>query len=520
MITENRVKQLPEDVIKKIAAGEIVERPANVLKELIENSLDAGATQIEVYIEKGGKRLIQVKDNGSGIHPEDLPEVIKRYSTSKISSIEDLYDLHSYGFRGEALYSISAVSKFSIISRPEGFPLGKEMYVEGGSIKYISDTGAPIGTTVKVKDLFFNVPVRQKFLKSEKTELVHIIEVFVKYAFMHPDKHFSLFVDGKEKFKLVPSSIEERIRNVYPKIQELYKISYENELGSVEGFISLNEAVHKKGIIYINGRPIKSWVLDKVLKSVFGKNFYLLFIELPPYFVDFNVHPSKEEVKFKKDAPVIDLIKKASENIQTPIKKKRDFILKQEETTYQKDVEFKILGQVEDTFLVVYLDGELYLVDQHVAHERINFYLLKKKYLTYEIQKKPLEKPIRSSLSLEEIHKIEENQDKLFSFGYIFDIEDSTLSITAVPSFVSEKEAKKLFFEIIEEFDKKRPVEDILADIACKNSILAGDILSDKEAQTLLKNWLLTDNPNLCPHGRPIYYRISLDQVRKIVGRR
>ena len=518
MIIGKKVRHLPEEVIKKIAAGEVVERPANVLKELIENSIDAGADNIEVYIEKGGKKLIQVKDNGEGIYPEDLPEVIKRYTTSKISTIDDMYNLHSYGFRGEALYSISAVSKFSIVSRPEDIPLGKELYVEGGVIKYISETGAPVGTTVKVRDLFYNFPVRQKFLKSEKTELVHIIDVFIKYALKHTDKTFKLFVDGKEKFNLFPSTLEDRIRQIYPKIQELFKIEYENELGKVEGYISLNEAANKKGIIYINDRPVKNWVLDKVLKSVFGKNFYVLFIELPPYFVDFNVHPSKEEVKFKKDTPVIDLIKRSSEHIKTPVKKNFNTI-KSSEISYQKDVEFKLLGQVEDTFLVAYLDGDVYLIDQHVAHERINFYLLKKKYLTYEIPKKALGKPIREELSLDEIKKIEANQDKLFSLGYIFELQDNNLVINAVPSFIEENKAKELFFETLEEFDKERPIEDIIADISCKNSVTSGDILSDKEAQALLKNWLLTDNPNLCPHGRPIYYRISLDKVRKIIGR-
>ncbi len=517
---DKRVKQLPEDVVSKIAAGEVVERPANVLKELLENALDAEANRIDIYIEKGGKKLIQVKDNGLGIHPDDLPEVIKRYTTSKISDIDDLYDLHSYGFRGEALYSISSVSKFSIISRQKDMPLGKEIFVEGGNVRYISETGAPVGTTVKVKDLFFNVPVRQKFLKSEKTELVHIVDTFIKYALIHTDKSFSLYIDGREKFNLSPSSLESRIKEIYPKVKDLYSIQYENELGRVKGYVSLNEGISKKGILYINGRPVRNWVLDRVIKSVFGKNFYVLFIELPPYFVDFNIHPSKEEVKFRKDAPVIELLKKASEHIKTPLKRKTSYTLSQEVKNYKREIPFKVLGQIEDTFLVVYLDGELYLVDQHVAHERVNFHILKKRYLSYQIQKKTLKKPIKVNLSIDEIYKVEEHQDFLFSIGYTFEINDSQITISQIPSFVPEKEAKKLFFEILEDFDKERPVEDILAEISCKNSIIAGDILSDIEAQTLLKNWLLTDNPNLCPHGRPIYYKISLDQVKKAIGRR
>jgi len=515
-----KIKHLPEEVIKKIAAGEVVERPANVLKELLENAIDAKSTEIQVSVEKGGKSLIQVKDNGEGIYPEDLPDVIKRYTTSKISSIDDLYDLNSYGFRGEALYSISSVSKFSIVSRPKDCELGNELYAEGGAIKYIFETGAPVGTTVKIRDLFFNFPVRQKFLKSEKTELIHILDVFIKYVLINTEIKFRLFVDGKEKFNVYQPSIEERIRSLYPNIGKLYRVEFENEIGKIEGFVSLDESTNKKGIIYINERPVKNWVLDKVLKSTFGRNFYVVYITLPPYFVDFNVHPSKEEVKFKKDAPVIELIKKSAEHIKTPVKKKYVDFVSQKKEHYTKDVEFKVLGQVEDTFIVVYLDGDLYLVDQHVAHERINFYLLKKRYLTGNIEKRYLEKPFIKKISIYESVKLESEKEKLFSLGFDFYIKDEILHINAIPSFLPEKKGKELFFEIVESFDKKKPVEDILSDIACKNSIISGDILSDKEAQTLLKNWLLTDNPNLCPHGRPIYYRISIEQVRKIVGRK
>ena len=513
-----RVKKLPEDVVKKIAAGEVVDRPASVLKELIENSLDAGATKIDVFVEKGGKKLIQVKDNGEGIHPDDITDVINRYTTSKISSVDDLYSLDFYGFRGEALYSISSVSKLTIVSRVKDFPLGKELVVEGGRIKYVGDTGAPVGTNVKVIDLFYNIPVRQKFLKTDKTELVYIIDTFVKYALIHTDKHFNLYIDGKEKFNLSPESIEERIKRIYPRLNNLYRFSAENEVGKAEGFVSLDESLSKKGIIYINERPVKNWVLSKVLKSIFGKNFFVLFLELPPYFVDFNVHPSKQEVKLKKDAPVIELVKKASESIKTePVKKV--YTVKQEVKNYSKDVEFKVLGQIENTFLVVYLDGDVYFIDQHVAHERINYNLLRKKYLSQSIEKKKLKNALKVELSQEDKLRIEENENKLRQF-FGFRVEENSLDIYEIPSFINSKDAESVFFEILESFDIKKPIEDSLAEIACKSSIKAGDLLTDKEAQSLLKTWILTDNPNLCPHGRPIYYKISLDTIKKAVGRK
>jgi len=522
-----KIKKLPEEVINKIAAGEIVERPANVLKELIENSLDAGATLIEVYIEKGGKRLISVKDNGEGISGEDIVNAVSRFATSKIRSEEDLFYITTYGFRGEALASISSVSKFRILSRTIDEPIGHELIIEGGKIKSLTEKGSSIGTLVEVRDIFYNVPARAKFLKSERTELVHILDVFTKYVLRHPQKHFKIYIDGKELYNLYPTTLEERLKSIFPQkiINNLTKINYENALGKVEGFISLGNET-KKSYLYINGRPVKSALIQKQIKKLIGNSFYLLFIELPPYFVDHNVHPAKLEVKFRKEAPVVNLVKGALEENLNPFKTHTvsfQDTLKQETSVYNLDKKgkFEIIGQVEDTFLIVYYNGELYIIDQHVAHERILYELLLNQYMEKGyIPSQKLIVPVPLKLTPDQLAKLVSFKDRLEKIGYKFDIKEPMVFVQAVPADISISAAEEALKDILETGELYLPVEEIFSMIACKQSITAGDRLNKEKAASLLEMWIKTNNPNLCPHGRPIYYKISLDEIKKAVGRK
>ena len=521
------IKILPKDVVDKISAGEVINRPASVLKELLENSIDAEANKIDVYVEAGGKRLIEVVDNGVGIKPDEITLAVKRHATSKIEDIDDLYNLNSYGFRGEALYSISAVSKFSIISKPEDYPLGKELYVEGGNIMSLSDTGCPTGTKVKVKDLFFNVPARQKFLKNSRVEFTHILDIFLKYALNYPNIHFRLFKDGKLYLNLEPSDLESRLEDIYPKLKgKFLKVEAENEIGRIEGFIALDESYKKQGFLYVNKRPIKNRDLKKVISSYAGNIFFLLFIDVYPYLVDFNIHPTKEEVKFRKDKPVYDLIKKALKNEDkksyTISKNPISQALAQPVVEYGKETKrdnFKLLGQVEDTFLVVYLDGDIYIVDQHVAHERINYELLYRKYLKEDIPTKELNRKINIELSPIDLEKFKLKSDDLKRLGFDFKLENNLLKIFKIPIYLDRNEAKSILMEVIHSEDSFIPLDKILGEIACSKSLKSGEFIDENEALALLKTWLETNNPNLCPHGRPIYYKVSLDDVRKILGR-
>ncbi|NPA58585.1 MAG: DNA mismatch repair endonuclease MutL [Aquificae bacterium] len=506
-----RIKRLPEQVINRIAAGEVVERPASVLKELVENSLDAQATQIQVKVEKGGKRLVEVRDNGIGIHPDDVMEAVGRFSTSKINSFDDLYAINTYGFRGEALSSISSVSRFSLITRQEGLPLGRELLVEGGVFRHLSDTGAPTGTTVRVKDLFFNLPVRERFLKSERTELNHIIDTFTKYAVYHHDKHFSLTVDGKTVYSLPPADVEERIRQVFPKAKELVRIREENGTGKVEGFFS-PDYQPSKGYIYINGRPVKNSLLKRIITSKLGKSFFVLFLELPPYQVDFNVHPSKTEVKFRREEPVYRLVKEALEKPVSP-----SIYISQPDRKYGG--KFEVIGQIDNTFLVVHLNGEVYFVDQHVAEERINYELLKRKYRKGEI---PVEKinPVNIPLDGKQMERLEELGELLEKAGFRYEKTDGGVKVFGVASYGKNSNLKDIFLSILNSEYPEMEVENLLGEFACKLSVEAGELLEDEEAKNILRLWLETDNPNLCPHGRPIYYKIPLEQIKKKVGRK
>ena len=524
--TDNNIKKLPEDVINKISAGEVINRPSSVLKELIENSIDAGADLIEVYLEEGGKKLISVVDNGKGIAPDELALAVERHTTSKISSFEEIYNINSYGFRGEALYSISSVSKFSIISRKKEFPLGKEIYIEGGKVLSLVDTGSNIGTKVKVKDLFFNVPVRKKFLKSSNVEFKHSLDIFLKYSLIHPDKHFKLYKDGKLYLDLEPTDLKGRLLDIFPKLKnKLVEISAETEVGKVYGYIALDESYKKSGYIYVNNRPVKNYQLQKFIRELIGVKFYLLFIDIPPYLADFNIHPTKEEVKFRKDKPVFDLIREGFRNVKTfKGKEKEDnYLLAQNTVSFEKDTvlpKLEFLGQIEETFLIVYLDGDLYVIDQHILSERINFELLYREFLKNgKINSKKLSRKSKLELSPVEFEKLKSISKDLRNLGFNFVFNNREVYLTEIPLYLSLKEAKKILSEILHSEDIILPIEKIIGEIACGKSVKSGDILSEVEAKILLETWLKTDNPNLCPHGRPIYYKLSMNEVKKILGR-
>ena len=426
------IRILPQEVRKLIAAGEVVETPANVVKELIENSLDAGAKKIEIEVLQSGKRLIKVRDNGKGILPEDLPLTIREGATSKISTAEELYSVKSYGFRGEALHSIARVSRLYIKSRHFSQELGKELYAEGGREIYIKDTAHPVGTTVEVRDLFFNFPVRLKFLKSNRTERKRITETVIAYALAHPDVSFYLEMEGKEVFNLPPSGVEERIVELFGLKTPPEHAYLENETAKVEIFYYPNYKSNKF-FLFLNGRPVRNRELQTYLKNKLGyKTLAFLFLELPPYGVDVNIHPRKEEVKFLRERKVLELIGSLFGKRE---RKPLPLMLKQEiKPTYGVE-EFQILGQLEDTLILAYRDGFIYFFDQHLLDEVANYNL----------------------------------------YG-----------------------------------DEGR---------ACKLSVKAGQKLTNEEMENLLKTWVGLGEPKTCPHGRPVYYKLPLEEIYKGLGR-
>ncbi|HIQ31054.1 MAG TPA: DNA mismatch repair endonuclease MutL [Aquifex aeolicus] len=423
------VKVLPPNVRSKIAAGEVIESPVDVVKELVENSLDAGATRVDVEIAKGGKRLIWVRDNGTGVHPEDIDKVFLEGATSKIESEQDLMSLSSYGFRGEALHSIVSVSRFRMRSRFFGEGAGWEVELEGGTLLSKRMVGMATGTEVEVRDLFFNLPARRSFLKREDTERNRIVELLKTYALAKPQVSFSLLSNGKELLFVRSSKERERVEEVLGGYVE--EVGGEKEFLKVRVFLRRN-VPKGKFYLFVNSRPVSSKALVEFLRKKFGyKTLCAVFMELPPFFIDFNVHPKKKEIKFLKERKTLALLEGIlSREGDLPVPG-----IAQEVPSY--GAAFKVLGQVKDTLIVAQRGDYLYFFDQHLLSERLNY-------------------------------------------------------------------------------ESMGPGDE---DLACRVSLKAGRTLTRREMEELLKRWETLHNPHVCPHGRPIYYRIHLREIYDKLGR-
>lgn len=309
MENQRRIKVLPAEVVDQIKAGEIVERPASVLKELIENSIDSGATRIDVAIDGAGEKLISVKDNGCGMSREDVCTCLKQHATSKLARVQDLDEIHTLGFRGEAIPSIASSSRMRIVTAPENEP-GTEVVVRYGGEPTVTPYGMPRGTLVEVRDLFRNMPARRAFLKSPQAEMGHVFKTFVAHAFAHPEIGFKLNVAGGRSFSLLPdSTLRERIGAFYGSELADSLVPFEHSVGdvSVHGFLQLPSgfsAFHQEQFFFVNGRPASEPIIHCALKDALAcsqgdaRPFVVLFVEVPTCQVNVNVHPAKREVRF------------------------------------------------------------------------------------------------------------------------------------------------------------------------------------------------------------------------------
>ena len=360
---------LPDEVKSKIASGEVIEGPAEVVKELVENSLDAGATRIEIEVIKGGKRFIQVKDNGMGIPSEDIEKAILSGATSKITSLEDLQKLYTYGFRGEALHSISIVSRMTLRSRFYQEDSGKEIKVESGNIISRKEVGMPVGTHIEVYDLFYNLPVRRNFLAKEDVEKRKILKIVKTLALTNPSVSFILKSEDKEIINLrFTNNLKDRIENIFEHNFEY--LSVEETPFKIDLFIASKKA--SGTYLYINKRPVYNKELIEFLQKTI-RNLCICYIELPPYLIDVNIHPKKYEVKILKENKIKDFIKKA-------LGRKHEItisVLKNNKTS-NLNFDFEVIGIIDNTLIVVkYLDY-LYFFDLHLLSERYNHEIVKK----------------------------------------------------------------------------------------------------------------------------------------------
>lgn len=634
-----KIEVLNKHVADLIAAGEVVERPASVVKELTENAIDSGATFITIEIKNGGKSFIRVTDNGCGIDKEDVKTAFLRHATSKIKTEDDLFKILTLGFRGEALASICAVSRTEMITRTENNNAGTHIKVSGGEILSEEEVGTPVGTTIIVRDLFFNVPARLKFLKKDQTEAAHIADVVDKLILSHPEISIKFISDGNERaYSSGDNNIISCAYAVFGKeyAREMLTVKYENEGITVSGAVAgnhISRANRNFQCFFVNGRYIKSKLLSSSVEEAFlekmGKDRYpicVIKIDMNPSMVDINVHPAKTEAKFVdeqqisravyfavenalkatkteyevyktpknifrnsadagdgrefyqssfktaqnnigyennnytsgaanngnyslkepdsfikyavnvEEIPVSELPKsmyeaeayKPSEEVvkQAEIPDDNAFYVKESEPenklqnkTENEDfsAEYRIIGQAFLCYILVEQNNNLYLIDQHAAHERQNFDKLKSYADSGVNFSQMLLAPVVLSLTMPEKASIMQNLDEFSKLGFIVeDFGQRDVIIRATPVPLQEEELSALILEILQSLEKGKRQKysemqkEILYQIACKSSIKANKPLTMEEMKAVADYVFSLEDENTCPHGRPVI--ISFDK--------
>jgi len=577
-----KIRILPEILSNKIAAGEVVERPASVVKELIENALDANSTRVIIEVERGGRSLIRVSDNGNGMSRDDALLALERYATSKIYEDADLFSIKTLGFRGEALPSIASVSRFSMETRDEASPVGTGIVVEGGKIKKVSEVGAPVGTMITVKQLFFNTPARRKFLKTINTEVGHIADIAASIALGWPKVQFRIHHNGKiVKSWSSVSDPAARVADVLDSdlMNAMNRMEFGDDCFSVSGWISSPRAVRstsRKIYTYINGRFIRDRVIQHALFEGYTgklmKGQYpvaVLDIKVPFDRVDVNVHPTKHTVRFSDQRKVHDAIRDAvartlqladhrkwaipeppnqqktavSELVASYTGSEARIPLRVEKTAEMKikDIpakqadlwdkkrfgDLRIIGQLHNTYILCESDEGLVLVDQHAAHERILFERLKNRSTIPVKASQNLLIPETIDLGYREADILEKIIADLKEVGLeIEPFGGNTFVVKSVPGLLSNREIKPLIIEIVEKmiaFDFAPGIEGAIDQclilMACHGAIRAHQHLSDQQIRELLKQLDECENPSNCPHGRPTWIRWSARFLEKSFSR-
>ena len=633
-----RINVLPKEIYQLIAAGEVVERPSSVVKEMIENSLDAGAKNITLEIKNGGSTYIRITDDGCGIERDDVRKVFISHATSKISKKDDLNSIGTLGFRGEAMASISAVSKVELLTKAENEEIGTRYEIAGGEELEFDDAGCPNGTTIVVRDIFFNTPARMKFLKKDVTEGNQVAGIVDRMAISHPEISFRFIRDGKQV--LITSGNGDLKSTVYSVLgkemsDSLMSVDYSFNDMRITGFVSKPTASRKSRAgqyFYINNRIVKSKTAMAALEQAYKNTIMVgrfpacvLNIELNPAQVDVNVHPAKTEVRFANEKPIFDLVyyavKTAIENDRTvkevefkenPIyrqesknvyqnndnksfqakfdffkkkdeppsqqviktKPREDFwqveapkpeykiardekpkarvdinieyeepeeisTAKSEDAPKERDIEkvvitdekdnenfipnFKLIGEAFKTYLIIEIENELYFIDKHAAHERMNFERFKAQ-ATVETQM--LLAPVVVNLTKDEFIAISENVELIKKCGFeLEEFGESQIIVRAIPSLVDGDSVKDLMLEIAQKLLEYKT--DILPDkidwiyhsASCRGAVKAGDYTSRQEQEMFVKKLLSMPNIRFCPHGRPVFIKMSKYDIEKQFGR-
>lgn len=594
------VKTLKEDVYKKIAAGEVVERPLSVVKELVENSIDAGADSIKIEVSEGGKRLIKVTDNGSGFDPDDIETAFKNHSTSKLREISDFDHLQTLGFRGEALPSILEVSRIELETANNNDGAGMRCVFEGGRLLQKEQVACKRGTVIAVKDLFFNYPVRMKFLKVERTELGQILSFLEPVALVNFNTSFELVHNGKTVFIYKKAeSLKERIYQVFGKdfLDSLQEVDIGLENYQVKGFISrinTGESVKKHQYYFVNGRAIKEKTLMASFNNTFAgfleKSKYplgILLLTVPPREVDVNIHPMKLEIKFEDANAIYRFIKYAVEStlsagdafaVKTAHMSHLDQAISEAagpvvgyrnrfqgnpgmnynwdkmggggyasgknapmppgpgtasmtELTGQSRLfeeglpgeEFTVIGQYRNSYILAERKGELLLIDQHNAQERINFDKLKKQYAENKVAAISPLFPMIIELSSSEMGQLNDEKKKLLEkIGFRLEpLSRNAFDVKSFPQVLEEKSIRDALLEIIHMPEDEVNFEDrVLAEVACKSAIKVNHKLYPEQMRVIVTNLFQAGNPYFCPHKRPIIIEFTLEEIEKRLKRK
>ncbi len=642
------INRLSRDVYDKIAAGEVVERPASVIKELVENSIDAGADKITVEIKNGGSIYMSVTDNGSGMTKEDAEASFLRHATSKISTAEDLDKIMTMGFRGEALSSIGAVSEVDLFTKKRDEATGTHVICAGGEIRSVSEVGTPDGTIFIVKNLFYNVPARLKFLKKDATEAAYIANIMTRFILSHPEISFKLINNGKEQlFSPGDNSIVNAIYSVYGKNYAKSAIEFSEDFGSVKvyGAIGKSDTVRPNKdyqSFFINKRYVKSPLVWRAIEEAYKNQVMIgkfpmavINVSINPSDIDINVHPTKMEVKFSDEATVYRSIYhsiknalystlnipeiKAPEEIPpktseifekkteptlekreefTSQKREENLFLNEERVTFQrakkpqereyfyntersndfflkkqqeitekratptfnqeiermlggqsepfkkpekaeerqehllyteeekKVREIRVVGQVFDTYIIVESEGEMLIIDQHAAHERLMYEKLKEDIREKKVASQGILVPVVVSLNPIEYAAYKEYSQYILEMGFeTEDFGDNSIVIRSTPYDLDSGELEQLMIDIINQFSENKAEiitekqDRLLYTIACKAAVKANHTLSALEQKELAEKVLDFNNINTCPHGRPITISMSKKEMEKLFKR-
>lgn len=580
-----KIKVLPPEVASKIAAGEVVERPVSVVKELVENALDAQATEIKVELAEGGKKLIRVQDNGSGMSPEDVALCFKRHATSKISSAEDLERISTLGFRGEALASISAVSKITLKTSDGSGEKGYLVEREGEKLLRFGESAFPRGTLVEVRDLFFNLPARRKFLRSERSELSLVLNYITTTALAFPEVRFILINNQKELIDCpAVSSLRERVYQLFGKrtLDGLMDLDYQEESYRISGMSSRpfsGRADRLRQLFFVNRRPVR----DRMLTAALGQAYLgllekqknpegFLFLEIPFDQVDVNVHPAKAEVRFREPQKVYRLILRAvemaarEESLVKPIiidKKEEERQIEEEpvkpgieaeqfqpgtgaeldgrlfdsralqtagravavaeDQRSEMEEKIQVLGQYLNSYIIAVSNEAVFIIDQHNAHERVLFEKFRQLEKNRNWSSRQMLLPAVVDLTPAQRLNLEKRSEQLENLGFRLEpVGGQSFALKEYPEVFREEEAEHILMALLEE-EQTDPHENqrerMLATMACKAAVKAGQPLSPEEMKFLVSELFSVGTPGLCPHGRPVVIRIDRSKIERTLGR-